>query len=75
MNCKPGSVSECGYCGHNSDVFFRSELTNRSPTASDALEDEVQEALPICGGDAVAALGIAVIANAFLKAEIDRRIR
>jgi len=56
-------------------VFFRSELTNRSPTASDALEDEVQEALPICGGDAVAALGIAVIANAFLKAEIDRRIR
>ena len=46
--------------------------TNRSPTAADAIEDEVQEALAICGGDAIAALRITLIANAFLEAEIDR---
>jgi hypothetical protein len=32
----------------------------------------VQEALAICGGDAIAALRITLIANAFLQAEIDR---
>jgi hypothetical protein len=47
--------------------------TNSSPTAADAIEDEVQEALAICGGDAIAALRITSIANAFLEAEIDRR--
>jgi len=36
------------------------------------LEDEVQEALAICGGDAIAALRITLMANAFLEAEIDR---
>ena len=46
--------------------------TNLSPTAPDAIEDEVQEALAICGGDAIAALRITLIANAFLEAEIDR---
>src|SRR6478735_12435399 len=46
--------------------------TNPSPTAADAIEDEVQEALTICGGDAIAALRITLIANAFLEAEIDR---
>ena len=46
--------------------------TNRSLTATDAIEDEVQEALAICGGDAIAALRITLIANAFLEAEIDR---
>jgi hypothetical protein len=46
--------------------------TNPSPTAADAIEDEVQEALAICGGDAIAALRITLIANAFLEAEIDR---
>ena len=45
---------------------------NRSPTAADAIEDEVQEAFAICGGDAIAALIIILIANAFLEAEIDR---
>jgi hypothetical protein len=45
---------------------------NRSPTAADAIEDEVQEALAICGGDAIATLRITLIANAFLEAEIDR---
>ena len=43
-----------------------------SPTAADAIEDEVQEALAICGGDAIAALRITLIANAFLEAEVDR---
>ena len=46
--------------------------TDRFPTAADAIEDEVQEALAICGGDAIAALRITLIANAFLEAEIDR---
>ena len=46
--------------------------TKPSPTAADAIEDEVQEALAICGGDAIAALRITLIANAFLEAEIDR---
>jgi hypothetical protein len=45
--------------------------TNPSPTAADAIEGEVQEALAICGGDAIAALRITLIANAFLEAEID----
>jgi hypothetical protein len=45
---------------------------NRSPTAADAIEDKVQEALAICGGSAIAALRITLIANAFLEAEIDR---
>jgi hypothetical protein len=46
--------------------------TNRSPTAADAIDDEVQEPLAICGGDAIAALRITLIANAFPEAEIDR---
>ena len=37
----------------------------------DALNDEVQEALKICGGDAIAALRITLIANAFLEARLD----
>ena len=46
--------------------------TNPSPTAANAIEDEVHEVLVICEGDAVAALRITLIANAFLEAEIDR---
>ena len=46
--------------------------TNRSPTAADAIEDKVQEAFVICGGDVIAALRITLIANALLGAEIDR---
>ena len=42
------------------------------PRPPDAVEDEVQEALAICGGDAIAALRITLIANAFLEAEVDR---
>ena len=45
--------------------------TSGPPTA-DAIENEVHEVLAICEGDAVAALRITLIANAFLKAEIDR---
>ena len=37
----------------------------------DVLEGEVQEALDLCGGDAMKALRITVIANAFLEAQID----
>jgi hypothetical protein len=46
--------------------------TNRSPIAADAIEDEVHEVLAICGDDAIAALRMALMANAFLNAEIDR---
>jgi len=35
------------------------------------IDDEVTEALKICGGDAMAALRITLIANAFLEAQID----
>ena len=35
------------------------------------IDDEVQEALTICRGDAMAALRITLIANAFLEAQID----
>ena len=45
---------------------------NSQQPSSDALNDEVQEALAICGGDALTALRITLIANAFLEAEIDR---
>ncbi len=41
------------------------------PTVADTLEGDVQEALKICGGDAIAALRITLIANAFLEAQID----
>jgi hypothetical protein len=46
--------------------------TNRSPTAANAIEDEVQEAFVICRGGAIAALRITLIANAFLEAGLDR---
>jgi hypothetical protein len=42
------------------------------PPSADALEGEVEEALAICGGDALAALRISLVANAFLEAEVDR---
>jgi hypothetical protein len=57
---------------HIRDPVSEPARTNSSPTAPDAIEDEVQEALAICDGDAIAALRITLIANAFLEAEIDR---
>ena len=45
---------------------------NINPPSADSLNDEVQEALAICGGDPMKALRITLIANAFLEAEIDR---
>ena len=50
-----------------------SEAARANPlsTTADGLDDEVQEALEICGGDAMAALRITLIANAFLEARID----
>ena len=41
------------------------------PTVADTLEGDIQEALTICGGDAITALRITLIANAFLEAQID----
>ena len=40
--------------------------------STDALDEEVQEALAICGGDPMKALRITLFANAFLEAEIER---
>ena len=36
------------------------------------LEDDVREALAICGGDPMKALRITLIANAFLEAQIEQ---
>ncbi len=47
------------------------EAAHVLPTVADTLEGDVQEALKICGGDALAALRITLIANAFLEAQID----
>ena len=38
----------------------------------DALDEDVRAALAICGGDAIEALRITLIANAFLEAEVER---
>lgn len=40
-------------------------------TPLDVLENEVQQALDICGSDAMKALRITLIANAFLEAQIE----
>ncbi len=42
-----------------------------APSAATVFEDEVQEALSLCGGDPMKALRITLIANAFLEAQID----
>jgi hypothetical protein len=42
-----------------------------TPAAVDALDAEVREVLAMCGGNAVAALRTALIANAFLECELD----
>ena len=47
-------------------------LAVAAPTSADKLEDEIREALEICGGDAMKALRITLIANAFLEARIDQ---
>ena len=44
----------------------------RATTAADAFESEVQEVLALCQGDTLNALRVALIANAFLEAEINR---
>lgn len=37
-----------------------------------AVDDDVRQAIELCGGDAVSALRITLIANAFLQEENDR---
>ena len=49
-----------------------SEPALAAPAPACALEDEVREALEICGGDPMKALRITLIANAFLEAQIER---
>jgi len=48
-----------------------SEPALAAPAPAYPLEDEVREALEICGGDPMKALRITLIANAFLEAQID----
>ena len=43
-----------------------------SPPPAYPLEDDVREALHICGGDPMKALRITLIANAFLEAQLDQ---
>ena len=47
------------------------EAAHVVPSVADTFEDDIEEALKICNGDAVAALRITLIANAFLEAQID----
>jgi len=42
-----------------------------APAPVYSLEDDVREALEICGGDPMKALRITLIANAFLEAQIE----
>ena len=44
----------------------------RATTPAGAFESEVQEVLALCQGDAMKALQVALIASAFLEAELDR---
>jgi len=46
----------------------------RAATPAGAVESVMQEVLAFCQGDAMNALRVALIANAFLEAEIDRLI-
>src|ERR1700733_8719895 len=69
---------------HPELIFLHSESAdgcNATRQSSDRLHkqipdrrrcDRVPEALAICGGDAIAALRMTLIANAFPEAEIDR---
>ena len=49
-----------------------SQAALASPLPSYPLEDDVREALEICGGDPMKALRITLIANAFLEAQLDQ---
>ena len=46
------------------------KITEPKPV-EDPADDEVREALAICHGDAIAALRITLIANAFLEAQVE----
>ena len=47
------------------------EKTAEAKPWEHAADDEVQQALAICNGDAIAALRITLIANAFLEAQLE----
>jgi hypothetical protein len=47
------------------------EKTAEAKRWEHAADDEVQQALAICNGDAIAALRITLIANAFLEAQLE----
>ena len=47
-------------------------MTEPARILGDALDEDVRAALAICGGDAIEALRITLIANAFLEAEVER---
>jgi hypothetical protein len=47
------------------------EKTAETKSREDAADDEVRQALAICHGDAITALRITLIANAFLEAQVE----
>jgi hypothetical protein len=48
-------------------------MSEPAPAAAPAaIDNAVEQAIAVCGGDAVAALRAALIANAFLEAEVER---
>jgi hypothetical protein len=61
------------FCSYSSRAFGlnRLEAAVGLPAVVMPIDDEIQEALEICKGDALAALRITLIANAFLEARIE----
>lgn len=49
-----------------------SEPEPAAASAPAAIDSDVEQAIAVCDGDAVAALRAALIANAFLEAEVER---
>jgi hypothetical protein len=57
---------------HNFLANLPDEISKEiKPVESHPADEEVRQALAICNGDAVAALRITLIANAFLEAQLD----
>jgi hypothetical protein len=56
-----------------SEEIHMSQPAQRSPETDQAaiLEEEVEEAIALCGGDARAALKSALVASAFLQAQVE----
>ena len=57
---------------NRTETVMSAAVALATPTPAHALENEVLEALQLCGGDPMKALRVTLIANAFLEARIDQ---